>query len=86
MAGTIGKVAALEIEVEHLKLRVGTLEVDLNEAGFGKVRVDGKDFPVAEMTIALKAGEIPKVVAVFHPIKHDEGADTPTVVDGNKGV
>ncbi len=58
-------------EIEHLKLRVGTLEVDLNEAGFGKVLFDGKEFPVKSLTVYITAGEVPRVVAMFNPIAHN---------------
>ncbi len=72
----------LTAEIEHLNLKVGTLEVDLNEAGFGKVLLDGKSFPVEQMTITIVAGTMPRVVAVFNPIRHGNAPDNPTVVDG----
>lgn len=49
------------VDVGRVRMTVGTLEVDLNELGFGRVRLDGREIPVRRLEVLCEAGVAPRV-------------------------
>ncbi len=70
-----------EIEVsEGVKLKVGTLEVDISAAGIGTVRIDGQSLKCRRLSVEMEVGRLPKIVAEFIPLP-SSGKETTAVGD-----
>lgn len=61
--------AIVEIEAGRAKIKVGTLEMDLDATGYGKIKLDGKNVAVRSMKIDVQAGNMPRVTLDIVPIE-----------------
>ncbi len=62
------EVQTVEIEADRIRLKVGTLDVDVTAGCYGKVEIDGKPLSCCKLTVELEVGEMAKVTAVLVPM------------------
>lgn len=56
------RIQVLDCEAEHLQLKVGTVEIDLNGIGRGTVKVDGNSVSCRAFSINYDASEGPPLI------------------------
>ena len=59
----------MQIEAERYLIKAGTVEIDLNEIGYGTVMVDGKSIPATEITFHTAVHEAPRLTITMLCLK-----------------
>ena len=63
-----GEPRACKLEADRLVLTVGSVVVDLNHVGVGRVTVDGRPLRCTRLEVVCVPGQLPEVVAHVLPV------------------
>lgn len=57
----------IDVEAEIVTVKAGRLEIDVNGASHGTVKLDGKELPVRYLSLECEVGEPTKVLLELVP-------------------